>query len=124
MGVSDVGSNGTISMANSTEELEAFRANLGEFSEQAPEIENFLDFVETAEATETLDRKTKELMSLAIGVAVRCEPCILWHTDAALDAGASPEEVDDALKVAVAMGGGPALAYATKAHQVLQELSE
>jgi AhpD family alkylhydroperoxidase len=124
MGLSDVGSNGTIPMANSTEELEAFRANLGEFSEQAPEIENFLGFVETAEATETLDRKTKELMSLAIGVAVRCEPCILWHTDAALDAGASPEEVDDALKVAVAMGGGPALAYATKAHQVLLELSE
>ncbi|MXR19281.1 carboxymuconolactone decarboxylase family protein [Halobacterium bonnevillei] len=113
-----------ISMANSTQELEAFKANLGEFSEQAPEIENFLGFVESAEATETLDRKTKELMSLAIGVAVRCEPCILWHTDAALDAGASPEEVDDALKVAVAMGGGPALAYATKAHQVLQELSE
>jgi AhpD family alkylhydroperoxidase len=72
----------------------------------------------------TLDRKTEALRSLAIGVAVRCEPCSLWHTDAALDAGASPKEVDDALNVAVAMGGGPALAYATKAHRVRLELRE
>jgi AhpD family alkylhydroperoxidase len=63
-------------------------------------------------------------MSLAIGVVVRCEPCILWHTDAALAAGATAEEVEDALKVAVAMGGGPALAYATEAYRVLREFEE
>ncbi|MFA9517447.1 carboxymuconolactone decarboxylase family protein [Halopenitus sp. H-Gu1] len=111
-------------MANEAEELETFKSDMREFAEQAPAINNFLGYVESAEEPETLDRKTKELMSLAIGVVVRCEPCILWHTDAALKAGATPEEVDDALKVAVAMGGGPALAYATKAHQILLSLAE
>ncbi|MFB6159744.1 MAG: carboxymuconolactone decarboxylase family protein [Haloferacaceae archaeon] len=111
-------------MGNSADELDAFKADMREFVEGTPAIEGFLDYVESAEEPATLDRKTKELMSLAIGVVVRCEPCILWHTDAALDAGATPEEVEDALKVAVAMGGGPALAYATNAHRVLQDLTE
>jgi AhpD family alkylhydroperoxidase len=111
-------------MADKAEELETFKTDMRDFAEQAPAINGFLDYVESAEEPDTLDRKTKQLMSLAIGVVIRCEPCILWHTDAALEAGATPDEVDDALKVAVAMGGGPALAYATKAHQVLLALSE
>lgn len=111
-------------MTNRTEQLETFKADMGAFVEAAPAVQTFLDYVESAEGTGALNQKTKELMSLAIGVVVRCEPCILWHTDAALQAGATPEEIDDALNVAVVMGGGPALAYATKAHQVLLDLTE
>ncbi|MFB6102364.1 MAG: carboxymuconolactone decarboxylase family protein [Haloplanus sp.] len=111
-------------MTDRAVELEQFRTDLREFAEQTPAIEGFLDYVESAEEPETLDRTTKELLSLAIGVVLRCEPCILWHTAAALDAGATAEEIDDALKVAVVMGGGPALAYATKARQVRRDLAE
>lgn len=111
-------------MTDRTTELEEFQANMQAFVDEAPELESFLGFVETAEATDTLSNKTKELMSLAIGVVLRCHPCILWHTNAALDAGASEEEVVDALTVAVVMGGGPAMAYATEAHEVLQDLVE
>ncbi len=111
-------------MADRTAELETFNANMQSFVEAAPELESFLGFVESAEATQTLSNKTKELLSLAIGVVLRCRPCILWHTNGALEAGASEEEVIDALKVAVVMGGGPALAYATEAHEVLQDLLE
>jgi AhpD family alkylhydroperoxidase len=111
-------------MGDSAADLEAFRTELESFAGDAPAVGEFLSFVESAERTETLDHKTAELLSLAIGVVLRCEPCILWHTNAALDAGATADEIDDVLQVAVAMGGGPAMAYATKARRVCRELSE
>jgi AhpD family alkylhydroperoxidase len=102
-----------------TQELADFKDTMNAFVSEAPEIKEFAGFVEGAEATNVLDHKTKELVSLAIGVAVRCDHCILWHTDAALDAGATHDEVVDVLKVAVVMGGGPALTYAVDAYDTL-----
>jgi AhpD family alkylhydroperoxidase len=61
------------------------------------------------------------LSEWAIGVAVQCEDCVLWHLDGALEAGVATDEVEETLTVAVVMGGGPALMYATTAHQMLQE---
>ncbi|WP_435344929.1 carboxymuconolactone decarboxylase family protein [Haloarchaeobius sp. HRN-SO-5] len=105
-----------------TEELADFKQTLGELVEEAPELEQFVGYVESAEATSAIDHRTKELMSLAIGVVTRCDHCILWHTDAALEAGASHEEVVDALKIAVVMGGGPAMTYAIVAYETLLAL--
>jgi len=101
--------------------LEEIKKKTGELVDSAPELSNFLKYVHTAEETKALDTKVKELISLAIAVAVRCEPCILWHCEAAINAGATKEEILDALKVAVVMGGGPALMYAIKAYEIAKE---
>jgi AhpD family alkylhydroperoxidase len=58
-------------------------------------------------------------MSLAIGVAVRCDHCILWHTDAALEAKATHDEVVDSLTIAVGTGGSPAMTYAVETDETL-----
>jgi len=58
-----------------------------------------------------LSVKHKELTAMAIGVAVRCEPCIYAHVEKCLKAGATPREIMDATGVAVMMGGGPAYTY-------------
>lgn len=58
-----------------------------------------------------VDTKTKELISVAIGVFARCEYCIAFHVYKAYEAGASAEEIMEAGLVAVAFGGGPATAY-------------
>lgn len=105
-----------------TQELSELKGTLGELIEEAPELEGFSGFVESAEATAALDRRTKELISLSIAVVTRCDHCILWHTDAALEAGATHEEIVDALKVAVVMGGGPAMMYAVEAYGTLLAL--
>lgn len=107
---------------SSVQELAEFKETLGELIDEASELEQFVDFVESAEATAAIDHKTKELMSLSIGVVTRCDHCILWHTDAALEAGATHEEVVDALKIAVVMGGGPAMTYAIVAYETLETL--
>jgi AhpD family alkylhydroperoxidase len=105
-----------------TQELADFKNTMNDFVAEAPEIKEFAGFVEGAEATNVLDHKTKELVTLAIAVVARCDHCILWHTDAALEAGASHEEVVDVLKLAVVMGGGPALTYAVDAYDTLVAL--
>lgn len=70
-----------------------------------------------------LDAKTKELIALAIAVNARCDGCIAFHTHDALKAGASPEEISDALGVAILMGGGPSVVYATHVLQAMDEFS-
>ncbi len=53
----------------------------------------------------------KELVALGIGLALRCEPCILAHTEKCLKLGATPEQLQDLAGVAVMMGGGPVYTY-------------
>jgi len=60
-----------------------------------------------------MGRPSEEVIALAIAVTGRCDGCIAFHTDAALSAKASREEIMDALGVAVLMGGGPSMIDAT-----------
>ena len=62
-----------------------------------------------------LDRKTKELIALAIAVAVKCDDCIGFHVKAAFEQGASQNEVIETLGMAIYMGAGPSVMYASHA---------
>ena len=62
-----------------------------------------------------LSPKVKELIALAIGVAVRCDGCVGYHAKAARERGASREEVAETLAVAIHMGGGPSMVYGGEA---------
>jgi len=61
-----------------------------------------------------LDKKTKELIALALGIASHCDGCIGFHTQALAKLGATQEEVVETLGMAVYMGGGPSLMYAAE----------
>lgn len=67
-----------------------------------------------------LSLKHKELIALAIGCAVRCEPCISLHVKKCLDVGATKEEILDAASVAVMMQGGPSFTYLPKVLDALE----
>jgi AhpD family alkylhydroperoxidase len=68
-----------------------------------------------------LDAKTKELMALAISIAVRCEGCIAYHTNDAVQAGATRRELLETIGVAIMMGGGPASIYAAHAMDAIEQ---
>ena len=70
-----------------------------------------------------LSHKPKELVALGIAVAIRCEPCILFHTQALVRIGATRDEIAETLAVCVEMGGGPGVMYGTKALAVFDEFS-
>lgn len=68
-----------------------------------------------------LSHKTKELMALAISIAVRCEGCIAYHTHDAIGAGATRQELLETIGVAILMGGGPAAVYAAHALDAIEQ---
>lgn len=91
-------------------------ANLkGLRKEIGPTMQGFSALAQNAMAAGALDPKVKELIALAIGVAKRCDGCIGFHTQALVKLGVSRQELEEALGVAVYMGGGPSLMYAADA---------
>jgi AhpD family alkylhydroperoxidase len=62
-----------------------------------------------------LGAKDKQLIALAIAVVKRCDGCIASHARAAARLGATPEEVGEALGVALLMDGGTASVYGPRA---------
>ncbi len=68
-----------------------------------------------------LTARIKELMALAVSIAVHCEGCIAYHVHDALAAGATRQELLETIGVAVMMGGGPALMYAAHALDAIEQ---
>lgn len=64
--------------------------------------------------------KHKELIELGIGIHTQCEGCIVSHGTAVLKAGATREEIVEAIQAAIYMGGGPCVIYGAKAYAFLQ----
>ncbi|MGB7180756.1 MAG: carboxymuconolactone decarboxylase family protein [Burkholderiaceae bacterium] len=96
------------------EQLSHIQSKMSDLGKTAPAtMQGFGALHKAATAAGTLDGKTKELIALAIAVSARCDGCIAFHTHDALKAGANRQEITEALEVAVLMGGGPALMYAT-----------
>ena len=86
------------------------------FGKGHPEVaKGFTQLSQAAEKDGALSAKHKELMALAIGVAIRCEGCIAFHAKAAAEYGASREEVLEAIGVCLYMGGGPSFVYGSQA---------
>lgn len=69
---------------------------------------------EAVDKDDVLSTATKELIALAVAVTTRCEGCIASHSQAAIKAGATKEEVAAALGVAIALNAGAAYVYSTR----------
>ena len=88
----------------------------------APEVMKALaDMAQAALSGKALDSKTKELIALAISVAVRCDDCIAFHVKAAFEQGASRDEVAEVLGMAIYMGAGPSAMYASHAFEAYSQ---
>lgn len=102
--------------------LKKVQQDMGELGKANPDImAGFRKLHEAAGSEGVLDAKTKELIALAIGIVVRCDGCIAFHVHDALKAGASEEEIVDAIGVAILMGGGPAVVYGSAALEALKQ---
>src|ERR1700726_4996944 len=90
-------------------------ATLGELAKLSPDtLRGYQTLSAANPKTSHLGEKTRQLISLAVAVTTRCDGCIVFHSDAALKAGATKEEISEALGVAVAMNAGAALVYSTR----------
>jgi AhpD family alkylhydroperoxidase len=90
---------------------------------QPATMKAFHELGQAALASGALEEKTKELMALAIGIAVRCDGCIAFHMRTLVRLGATRAEVEETLGLAVYMGGGPSAMYAANAMAAYEQFS-
>lgn len=83
----------------------------------------FGDLAKAAIADGALEKKTKELIALAIGITARCDGCLAYHARAAARYGATREEILETISVAVYMGGGPSMIYGAEALDAYDQLA-
>jgi AhpD family alkylhydroperoxidase len=89
--------------------LAALRADIPETTR------GFSALAQAATKAGALDKKTKELIAMALSVASRCDPCIGFHAEALVKLGTTRAEFEDMLGMCIYMGGGPSLMYAAHA---------
>jgi AhpD family alkylhydroperoxidase len=75
----------------------------------------FQQFSREVFADGALDKKTKQLIAVAVAHVTQCPYCIQGHTKAALRKGASEQELMEAIWVAAEMRAGGAYAHSTLA---------
>ena len=97
-------------------------AQLRNLRSGAPDVmKAFSGLAQAALAPKSLDGKTKELIALGIAVAIRCDDCVGFHVKAALEQGASRDEVMETLGMAIYMGAGPSVMYANHALEAFEQ---
>ncbi|MGT2501402.1 carboxymuconolactone decarboxylase family protein [Bradyrhizobium guangxiense] len=100
-------------------------ANLKKLRGDIPDtMKGFALLAQAATRDGALDKKTKELMALALGVAAHCDGCIGFHAEALVKLGATREEIEETLGMAVYMGGGPSLMYAADAIAAYEQFQQ
>ena len=102
-------------MLDWTEYQKQLSKRIGEIGRTNPEvIRGYRGLSGSGAKTDLLGAKTRELIALAVGVTRECDGCIITHTDAAIKAGATREEIVEALSVAIAVNAGAALVFSSR----------
>ena len=87
-------------------------ARFGEMARTNPKLfDLFLKWYEAAMAKGALDERTKKLIALAVAFAIQEPYCIDSYSSACADAGATPEEMAEAVSVAAVIRGGGVVAH-------------
>jgi AhpD family alkylhydroperoxidase len=78
---------------------------------------------EIFEKGSALPRKVKELVAIGVAHTTQCPYCIESHVKAAKNAGATDQEIAEAIFVAAALRAGGAFAHSTISMGVLKEIA-
>ncbi|AWB33304.1 carboxymuconolactone decarboxylase family protein [Orrella marina] len=84
-------------------------------------------FAQMAGATHhdgALTARNKELMAMAIAIAMRCQGCLAFHAQACRKMGVTQEEFNEMLQVAIYMGGGPSVMTAAEAQMAFEQFAD
>ena len=71
----------------------------------------FMDWNSKVMAPGKLDKKTKELVAVACTYMTRCPYCIEGHAKAAIEVGATKEELAEVIQIAMALAAGARIAH-------------
>jgi AhpD family alkylhydroperoxidase len=94
------------------------------FDQGLPAMAAYASFRKAVYQDGALSTKVKRLIALACGLQAGCTRCIQGQTRDALAAGATKEEIMEAVGVAVVMGGTAVSAETWRVVKVLEELGQ
>lgn len=98
--------------------------SLATLRKEIPDVMNAFGALAQASTKDgALNKKTKELIALALGIAGHCDACIGFHVQTLVKLGMTRAELLETLSMAVYMGGGPSLMYAADALKAFEEFS-
>ena len=86
-------------------------------------IKRFFALDSAAYRDGALDGRTKEMLGLVASMVLRCNDCIDYHLGQCVEYGVTDEELDDAMNVALVVGGSiviPHLRHAVETVDVLR----
>lgn len=111
---------------NAVERLNELKKGFGAFAKISPDVIGAFGQMRGACCREggALDFKTIELISVAVAVSRKCEPCILSHLEVCVDLGITREELAAALNTTVLLCGGPGYAYSAFAMRSFEQMLE
>lgn len=69
-----------------------------------------------------LDAKTKELLGLVASAVLRCDDCIRYHIQSALEQGATERELIETYEIALLVGGTIVIPHLRRAFEFMDEL--
>ncbi len=93
--------------------------------ELAPEtLQAFQAFSRQVFADGALPLRTKQLIAVAVAHVTQCPYCIKGHTQGALRAGATEQEIMEAIWVAAEMRAGGAYAHSNLALETMNEVKQ
>jgi AhpD family alkylhydroperoxidase len=96
--------------------------HLAQLKDLAPEqLQAFNEFNTAVFQDGSLNRKEKEIIAVAITHVTQCPYCIDSHTKKAKEAGATLEELAEAVFVTAAVEAGGAVTHSTHVHNAIDE---
>jgi len=97
-------------------------ASIGKLMELKPETAaSFITFDQKVFEKGALSTKDKELIAIGAAHVTRCPYCIEAHVNRAKKAGASDEEIAEAVFIGIAMNAGAAFAHSCFAMEGLKK---
>ncbi len=111
----------------SVKEFKAYRTEMNDkiLNSGFSDFKKFFALDNKAYHPGALDAKTKELMGLVASMVLRCNDCILYHIDRAIEEGAQRQELYESFNIALIVGGSiviPHLRFAIdKVDEIMDE---
>lgn len=107
---------------NYTELTTKLNEKLAQLRQTHPEtMAGFSQMAQSALKDGVLSYQQKELMAMAIGIAMRCQGCLGFHAKTLVKLGCTRDEFMEMLQVAMYMGGGPSVMTAAEALMAYEE---
>ena len=109
--------------------IDEFRAEREELNELTLEkanleIKRFFSIDSQTYREGALPVQTKELLGLVASMVLRCDDCIFYHLDRCHEEGVTTDELQDAMSIALVVGGSIVIPHLRRAVRAWEELSE